>query len=265
MHTLADVPGNTIAERVRAFEGELECRCAARTEPTAFGTAFLNPDFPLRYDSNYVRADRPLEGVEADALASDADRVLGELGVGHRKIYVDDDAQGRRLAAAFLELGWAAERLVIMAQTREPDPRPLVEVRETDFAGARSVIAESFGRRIDVESEEAAAQIVGFRAVLERVAGARFFVADVEGRPASVCELYAIDGVAQIESVTTLEEFRGRGLGSAVVLAAARSARGDGCDVVFLVAEDADWPKDLYARLGFDPVSRFWSFLLVPG
>jgi hypothetical protein len=33
---------------------------------------------------------------------------------------------------------------------------------------------------------------------------------------------------------------------------------------VFLVADDADWPKDLYVRLGFDPVSRFWSFVRTP-
>ena len=64
--------------------------------------------------------------------------------------------------------------------------------------------------------------------------------------------------------MNTIEEFRGRGLGSAVVLAAAASARTRGFDVVFLIADDADWPKDLYARLGFDPVSRFWSFVRTP-
>ena len=252
------------AERIRAFECELGRRCAAVTEPTAFGTAYLHPDFPLRCDSKFIRVERTLDGVDADALAADADRVRGEVGAAHRKIHVNDDAQGRRLAEAFLELGWAAEHLVIMAQTREPQARPAVGVRETDFAGARSVIVESFGRRVDVESVEAAAQVVGFREVLERVAGARFFVAEAEGRAASVCESYAIDSVAQIEGVNTLEEFRGRGLGSAVVLAAACSARERGCDLVFLAADDDDWPKELYARLGFEPVSWFWSFLRAP-
>jgi predicted GNAT family acetyltransferase len=80
-----------------------------------------------------------------------------------------------------------------------------------------------------------------------------------------VCELYTIDTVAQIEDVNTLEEFRGRGLASAVVLAAARRAEERGCDVVFLIADDDDWPKDLYARLGFEPVSRTWSFVRVLG
>lgn len=251
-----------LAARIRAFEREFERRCAARVEPTAFGEAYLHPDYPVRYDSNFLRVERPLEGVQADSLAADADRALGELGIGHRKIHVRDDAQGRRLAAEFLELGWAAERLLIMAQTREPEVRPDVEVRETDFVHARPLIEEAFRRRDDVPADdEVVAQVVGFRAELERVAEARFFLADADGRPASVCERYAIGSVGQVESVNTLEEFRGRGLASAVVLAAARSAREDGCDVVFLVADDDDWPKELYVRLGFDPVSRFWSFL----
>jgi len=254
-----------LAERIHAFERDLERRCAGRIEPTTFGTAFLNLDFPLRYDSNFLWVDRPLDGVDADTLAADADRVLGELGAGHRKIHVDDDAQGPRLAAAFLELGWAAERLVVMAQRREPEPRPAAKVREVGFDEARPMLEEILRRQPRVESEEAIRQLVEFRRVLEREADARFLVADAEGVPASVCELYPFDGVGQIEDVNTFEEFRGRGLGSAVVLAAARSARQLGCDVVFLVAEDADWPKDLYARLGFDPVSRFWSFLRVPG
>jgi hypothetical protein len=49
-----------------------------------------------------------------------------------------------------------------------------------------------------------------------------------------------------------------------VVLAAARAARARGCDLVFLVADEADWPKELYARLGFEPLTRFWSFLRRP-
>ncbi|MGH2635070.1 MAG: GNAT family N-acetyltransferase [Actinomycetota bacterium] len=256
-----------LAARIHAFERELERRCASRTQPTTFGTAFLNPDFPLRYDSNFVWVDRRLDGVDADSLAADADRILGELGFAHRKVTVDDDAQGRRLARAFLDLGWSAERLVIMARQREAEARPAADVagvRELGFDEARPALEEVQRRQPDVEDDETLRQLTEIRAVLEREAGASFFVAESAGRPASVCELYAIDGVAQIEDVNTLDEFRGRGLGSAVVLAAARSARARGCDVVFLIADDADWPKELYERLGFDAVSRRWSFVSSP-
>lgn len=250
-----------LADRIHGFQRELERRCATLAEPTAFGTAYLNLDFPLKYDSNFVLVERSLRGVDADALAADADRVLGEHGLAHRKIRVHDAAHGDRLAAAFLDLGWSAERLLVMAQVREPEARPEVPVAETGFAEARPFLVTVLRRQPYADSDEAVRQLTDVRTVYERAAGARFFVASADGKPASVCELYAIDDVAQVEDVNTLEEFRGRGLGSAVVLAAARAARERGCDVVFLVADDADWPKELYVRLGFDPVSRFWAFV----
>jgi GNAT superfamily N-acetyltransferase len=253
-----------LATRIHDFERELELRCSTETDPTAFGTAFLNLDFPLRYDSNFIWVDPPLQGVDADALAADADRVLGEHGLAHRKLYVDDDLHGGRLAAAFLDLGWSAERLLIMAQVREPEPRPPVPVSELSFADARPFLELVLRRQPYADSEEAVWQLTDIRGVYEREAGARFFVAEVDGQPASVCELYVLGDVAQVEDVNTIEEFRNRGLGSAVVLAAAAAARARGADVVFLIADDAEWPKDLYSRLGFDPVSRFWSFVRTP-
>jgi len=254
-----------LATRIHDFERELELRCSTVTEPTAFGTAFLNLDFPLRYDSNFVWVDPPLRGVDADSLAADADRALGEHGLAHRKLYIDDDLHGGRLAAAFLDLGWSAERLLIMAQARESEKRrPTVQVSELGFAEARPFLELVLRRQPYADSEEAVRQLTEIRGVYEREAGARFFVADVDGQPASVCELYVLGDVAQVEDVNTIEEFRGRGLGSAVVLAAAAAARARGCDVVFLIADDADWPKDLYKRLGFDPVGRLWSFVRTP-
>ncbi|MGZ5291581.1 MAG: GNAT family N-acetyltransferase [Actinomycetota bacterium] len=253
-----------IAPRIRAFQRELERRCAGRTEATAFGTAYLHLGFPRRYDSNFVWVERPLAGVNADMLAADADSVLGEAGLQHRKVSVDDDLHGRRLAAEFLELGWTAERLLVMWQAREPEPRPPADVREVGFLAARPFLEEVLARQPYADDEETCRQLTDFRAVLEERANARFHLATVDDRPASVCERYELDGVAQVEDVNTLEEFRGRGLASAVVLAAAAAARSRGCDLVFLVAADDDWPKDLYARLGFDEANRSWSFASAP-
>jgi GNAT superfamily N-acetyltransferase len=253
-----------VGDRLLAFERELERRCATRIEETAFGTAYLNLDFPRRYDSNFVWVERPLEAVSADALAADADRVLGEHSLGHRQVRVHDEEQGRRLAHGFLQLGWSADALVAMVQTREPEARPPVAVHETRFEPARPLIEEVLRREPWAENEETVSMLAEFRAVLERAAGARFFVAETDGRAASVCDLYVDGRVAQIEDVNTLQEFRGRGLASGVVLAAARSARERGCDLVFLVADEADWPKELYSRLGFEPVSRSWKYTRTP-
>ena len=67
-------------------------------------------------------------------------------------------------------------------------------------------------------------------------------------------------GTAQIEDVATLESHRGRGFASAVVLRAAAEARLAGADLIFLVADDEDWPKHLYRRLGFHRLGCVYEF-----
>jgi GAF domain-containing protein len=46
-----------------------------------------------------------------------------------------------------------------------------------------------------------------------------------------------------------------------VITKAAEQARADGNDLVFLLAEEDDWPKELYAKLGFDVVGRVTWFV----
>jgi predicted GNAT family acetyltransferase len=78
----------------------------------------------------------------------------------------------------------------------------------------------------------------------------------------SWADLYVAQGVGQVEDVATKEEHRGKGYASAVVLRAAEEARAEGADLVFLVADGDDWPKELYGKLGFDTVGRLTKFFL---
>jgi GNAT superfamily N-acetyltransferase len=248
-------------ERILAFDRDLTERTSELVEESAFGTAFLNLTFGERWSSNFVRVDRSLDGVDADSLAADADRVLGEHDeLRHRRVEIFDDANGPRLASAFLEMGWSVERNLFMVQRRQPEPRPDVAVAGMAFDEARSVIEAVMREQPYIETEEGFRQLVGYREVLEREAGARFFVASIDGEPAAVCEGYVLGDVGQVEDVNTLERFRGRGLASAIVVAASTWARNRGADLVFLVADDEDWPKALYRRLGFDELARSWGF-----
>ena len=77
---------------------------------------------------------------------------------------------------------------------------------------------------------------------------------------AAVTTLYSDGTTAQVEDVATLRDYRGRGLARAAVSAAIDAAVDMGHRFVFIVADDDDWPKDLYGRLGFDPIGRAWSF-----
>ena len=92
--------------------------------------------------------------------------------------------------------------------------------------------------------------------------GARFFAARVDGVLASYCDLYSDGRTAQIEAVQTLERFRNKGLARAVVSGALAAAETDGHDLIFLLADQADWPKQLYEKLGFEVVGSVYEFTL---
>jgi GNAT superfamily N-acetyltransferase len=251
-------------ERTIAFERDVMRRTSTRVEPLAYGTVYLNEDLPCRYSSNLLWVDPPVPGPApapaADRLVLDADRILGGAGLPHRKVNVSGQI-GRSLAPRFLELGWSADHLVTMTLERPPDRAPTLEVREAGFGSARPLLEKGVRRAQPTVSERCARQLVDHKQVLEDRVGARFFVARVDGRDAGVCEMYSADGVAQIEDVETLQEFRSRGAARAAVLSAAAAARDLGAGLVFLVADDEDWPKALYQRLGFDPVGESWEFV----
>src|SRR5207249_2284686 len=81
------------------------------------------------------------------------------------------------------------------------------------------------------------------------------------GAPVASCELYSDGRVAQVESVGTLSEHRGKGHASAVVARAVETARAEGHELVFLLADEDDWPKELYGKLGFRTVGRIFDFI----
>lgn len=257
----SDPGSNELVERIARFRHELARRCATATVSSASGSAYLHDGFPKRYDSNYLWFEGALEDVSADDLVAETDLALGRAGFDHREFLVEDETAGTRIAPRLRELGWWVDHLVLLAKVREADRPSEVPVRRVDFEHARPLIEEIVRRQPPASSDEVVRQLVEHRRLLEEVAGARFFVVEADGAPASICELYVIDGVAQIEDVNTLEEHRGLGLARAVVLAAVEQATELGCDVVFLTADDADWPKRMYAKLGFDPVGRFWGFV----
>ena len=88
-----------------------------------------------------------------------------------------------------------------------------------------------------------ATMLADFRAVAATRAGTRFFAVELDGVIAAYCELYLHAGAAQVEDVNTLEPWRNRGAGRAVVLGAAAAARAAGADLVWLVADADDWPS----------------------
>jgi ribosomal protein S18 acetylase RimI-like enzyme len=232
--------------------------------PFRWGAAYLDDGFPLRYDSNFLAVEGRPADVTVDDLIAEADAILGGAGRGHRRILVEDELRVA-LTPGFLERGWSAEALAAMVLRGEPDrPRDTSAVDQLPFASVRDLLEEVSRREPWGEDAETVRQLTDHHAKLEAVAGARFFAQRVDGALAGSCELYVLGDEAQIENVATLEEYRRRGVASAVVLAAADTARSEGARWIHLVADAEDWPRAWYRRLGFVDAGGFGTFTLLP-
>ncbi len=251
------------AARIDAFLRWSEDTVADRREPWRYGTALFDDRFPNKWDANFLRVERPVGSATPAELAADADRIQAHL--RHRELIVEDDAEGARLAAGFVELGYEADRNVTMALHRRPDrPAPSIRAGEVGLADVRSLIVTANLVSHGGMTQDDAEMLADHRRVAAERIGARLFAAWIDGEMAGCCELYEHDAVAQVENVDTLEPMRNRGAARAFIGATIGAARAGGADLVFLIADDADWPKRLYAKLGFDEVAHFRQFTKPP-
>jgi ribosomal protein S18 acetylase RimI-like enzyme len=258
-----DRPEETF-RRAIAFEGRMREAAAERTESLPWGRALFNDTFNFVYDLNLLEVERPVEGLSAESLAAEADRLHSAAGHEHRHVAVSDPDLGAELAPGFRRLGWQARRFLFMAQLREPDGPPAVPVRELGEAEHWAAKRRFMETAPEAYHDEVVTQLLERDRLKDSVVEFRRFGIEAGGDVVSVCELYSDGSTAQIEDVSTWEEHRGRGYARSTVLTAAETARASGCDLVFLVADEDDWPKELYRKLGFDPVGTLFDFLKLP-
>lgn len=247
-----------------AFLREFAIRTAGRVERLPFGVAVFNDELPSVWDLNIAWVDTVPPNLSAEGLADELERLQGGARLARLHAQVTDEAGGERLAPGLAALGWSTKRYVLMIHRRSPDrgSGPSL-VREVDEATMRAFSEDGLRRDPARFDEETIAQIAGQKSVVA-AAGGRFFVAEVDGIVASGCDLYGDGQVGQIEAVLTLESYRNRGLGRAVVLRALTEARSAGYGVVFLLAEEDDWPRQLYDKLGFDEAGFVHVFMRKP-
>jgi hypothetical protein len=219
------------------------------------GEAFFHDELRHVWVLNQLSVDAPADEGE---LVSALDELYGHL--PHRRAFVELPAVGEGLAPGLKAADWIVEHQVFMVLRRERDrpPQPGL-AREVDEATLRAVEAqtiaeEPFGEPPIVE------QLLASRAAFGHAGRARYFVGASDGVDACHATLYSDGAVAQVEDVGTVQATRGRGLARAACCAALDAALAAGHELVFIVADAEDWPRELYAKLGFDPVGSPWAF-----
>lgn len=251
--------------RALDFMSWFENACAARIVPWRWGVALFHDGFPKVYILNFLRVDGVPPDLSFGELVGEAEELHGKAGHAHRGVVIEDEVLGAALAPDFRKQGWEVSPLLLMVYRGERDlPETGEGIRELSASELRDIRSRSLTVGPSANDPETVAQLIGKDALLARAGGARFFGALIDGKTVCSADLYSDGKTAQIESVLTLERYRKRGLGRAVVTEAIRAAEDAGHDFVFLIADDDDWPKELYARMGFEPLGRCYEFLKAP-
>ena len=251
--------------RVQAFDRGLRERAASRLVTHDFGGAIFCDDLPKVWDLNVAFLDVELERGDADGLIAEVEGLQTEARLRHRRVLVRDEQIAERLLPRFVERGWHHSWWVFMVHdATQAEPVDSDTARETEREVARAVEAQALAEDDFVRDEAVVPQLLAGRDRLCAATPARFFVGTSGGDPVSVCTLYSGESIAQVEDVATLAAHRGQGRGRAVVQAAVAAARQAGHEIVFVVADDADWPKHMYRRIGFEPIGRALNLVREP-
>jgi GNAT superfamily N-acetyltransferase len=207
---------------------------------------------------NQVRIASPVDFELALALA---ERHLGDL--QYRQLTIEDPAGGAALEDRFRAGGWRVDCQVTMALTRGPD-RVVDTATVVEPAGEEvSELLKRWRSETDVQapSAEEQRQLERYWRLEWQVRKARRLgIRGRDGTLAAITLLYSDEATAQVEDVYTVPEERGRGFARALISRALELAAEHDPELTFIVADDRGWPKQLYARLGFEPVGRTWGF-----
>ena len=247
-------------DRERAFEFQRTTHRLLADEVIALpqGRLLRTPSLPAIWMSNQVWLGQPIEFDEAVELA---DRHLA--GVPFLHLTVEDQETGPLLEAPFKAAGWKVECDVTMVLRREPD-REVDTSQVGEAPRAEVVELMTRWRREGPPREEGADEERQVMELWQREWGARnarlLGVPGRSGALAAIAALYSDGSTAQVEDVYTVPEERGRGFARMLVSRAIELAGEGGHEFTFIVGDDRNWPKELYARLGFEPVGRLWSF-----
>jgi ribosomal protein S18 acetylase RimI-like enzyme len=243
--TSPDPPDDDVRARARAWRDGAHAAVCDVIEPWAHGTVVRATRHPSYYDFNAVRVEEdPAMGV--DALVALADEALA--GLEHRRLDFDLVDVAEPLRPGFEAKGWKAIRLVWMRHESPPPPGADIEVQEVPYDAIHDL-------RVAWHEEESPDQDgSAYLAQAREVAlsrEVRVLAVHEAGAPIAFAQLEQDGAAAEITQVYVHPRYRGGGRGTAMTRAAIEAA-GDVRDL-WIVADDDDRPKELYARLGFRP------------
>ena len=224
-------------------------------EVRSIGPGWLarTPSLPGVWTLNQFRITAPAAAAEIVATAEEH-----QADLPYRHIVVDTAPRPTSWRQRWRPRIWHAQREVVMVLVAKPD-------REVD-TGAVTELTEgqvlALMRRSVAEDTDIAASGLDQLEAYNRLRGGCGTSA-VSGRPRCARgrhELRQYGTTAWVEDVYTVPEERGKGHARRLVTHATALARSVGHDLTFIIADDNDWPKYLYAKIGFRAVGTTFTF-----
>ena len=246
--------------RALRFSWSVDDAASDEVLPIAEGTVLRTPTYPDAWSVNALRLEHALPSLDLAAV----ERLGAEyLTTPYLHVLVEEESTAVRLFDAAREAGWKTERELVMGLERVPEDPGSDQVRE----GALDEVLGLMRRWLTEEGHPPGTvdQIVDRSRREHAAVPERLVVADRAGVPAAMATVRLGGDVAQVEDVYAVPAARGTGLGRAVTATAARIAADSGAELVYIVADDQDWPKELYRRLGFEELGLVYEFLLARG
>jgi GNAT superfamily N-acetyltransferase len=227
-----------------------------------------NPKAPRVYDANHVSRVRAGTSGDVDFLFTRADEVFA--GLGHRTFRIDPWTSPMFLARLLLE-GYESEeelQLLLEEDLELPGDPPAIDIRlvesDEDWAVLHKLTRLDHEEEAQRESrrvwdEDITAQMVATKRV--KTPALRFWLARADDTDCAFFSSWpGSNGVGKVEDLFTHPDFRGRGIGTALIAHCLHNARERGAGPVLIGAVPADTPKHMYAAMGFHPYCVTRSF-----
>ena len=245
----------------RAFEtivGWLAAGHETRMQPLA--QFVRDPRMPVCYDANFMAEVRARTPDEIDSLFVAADSMY--RGLDHRMFLWDPETPPEFEARLQLDGYEKEEQVVLVLEGALAGRGPAIELRpavsDADWQTIESLCRLDHEEEVQKGFHEPWDEAVTRQLVAAKRAKApevQFFLARADGVDCAFFSAFpGANGVGQVEDLFTRAEFRGRGIGTALIARCVDDARARGAGPILIGARTNDTPKHMYAALGFRPL-----------
>lgn len=247
--------------RIQDLLDEFHLLAADVTE--RMGACFLrNDEAPTRHDGNHVRRIRLPDTVSIDDFFAEVDRFYSYQ--EFRSVRVDPWTRPLGVEARLLQENYQASTEIVMAMAGPPGGRPanveMVSIDDENGWAALKRLMQADAAEVSRRRGRASSGDEMFALARRRGDAFTWFLAVVDDRAVGHFSERTRHGVGYLEDLFVLPDYRLRGIATALVYEAAASARSKGAGLVFLPAAAEDTPKEMYRRMGFEPVYLFRNY-----